>query len=157
MAFLLTALSACSWDRFYERKYVVTSIPAGDGRAILISTDQACEISCGIYYEVKVLDQIVVPMSSICSGDAETLTFKAIFAKEGNLVGVYEETWPERLLLLHDFTTQSSWPRSLPDEGGHQTDSRGLKLLEAFQKEHPNKHFRFAWGGACGVGPPPQR
>lgn len=151
VALLLMALSACSWDRFYQERYEVATIPAGNGRSIIISTDRACEISCSIYYEVKVGDQTVASTCRICSGDAESLMFKPLFANDGNLVGVYEETRPERLLLLHDFSTGMSWPASLPTEWSSETDSRGAKLLEAFQNDHPERKFTSEWGEACGV------
>jgi hypothetical protein len=151
VALTLLMLSACSWDRFYQQRYVVTSIPAGAGRAIVISTDQACEISCSIYYEVKVGDETAASTCRICSGDADSLTFHAVYASGGNLVGVYEDTQPNRLLLLHDFNTGWSWPRSTPTESSSDTDSRAQKLLDAFQKDHPDRNFTLSWGEACGV------
>ena len=53
------------------------------------------------------------------------------------------------LLLLHDFSTGMSWPRSLPTETSSATDSRGERLLSALQKEHPDKNFTIGWGGSC--------
>lgn len=152
---LMLTLSACSWDRIFRRQYVVTEIPVGDGRTVVISTDSVCEISCSILYEVKVGDETVSSMCRIAYGDAESLTFKTLFAKGGNLVAIYEETWPERLLLLHDFSTGKGWPRSLPDEYGTDTDGRGVKLLAEMQKEHPERKYLTASGDAAGIGAVP--
>jgi hypothetical protein len=149
VALMLLTLSACSWDRQYE----VTRFTVGEGRTIIISAAEAWEISQPVYYEVKVGEEIVASMCVICWGDADSLTFNTVYASGGNLVGLYEETRPDRLLLLHDFSTGMSWPRSLPTESSAATDSRGARLLSAIKKEHPDKNFTISWGDSCRLKP----
>lgn len=97
---------------------MVKRLPVGDNRSIIILTDKDYEISRGIYYQVKIGEETVVSTCRICGAakDPDSLTFKIVSASGGNLIAVYEETNPERILLIHDFNSGTSWPRGAPDE-----------------------------------------
>ncbi len=147
-ALILAAGTACQWGGMY----VVKSLPAGAGRSIVILTHDDYEISRGIYYQVNIGEETVVSTCWICGAakDPNSLNYKIISALDGDLVGVYEETNPERILVLHEFSTGRSWPRGGPEEWTRDTNNRGETLLEQLQQEYPDSNFRLN-GGACGM------
>lgn len=74
LAFTLLSFSACNGNR----QYVLKRLPAGDDRSIIISADLMAEISKGVFYEVKIGEEIVTPMCLICysATDPDSLSFK---------------------------------------------------------------------------------
>lgn len=149
VALTLLVMSACHW----ERHYVVTGLPVGDNRSIIILADTAAEISTGIYYQVKIGGETVVSTCLICQAakDVDSLNFKTLTASGGTLVALYEETDPERILALYDFSRGGSWPRGAPGEWNSEIDSRGEELLKQLQQEYPNSNLRLSGGAACGI------
>jgi len=149
LAFTLLSLSAC--DR--NRQYVLKRLPAGDNRWITISADETGEISRSIYYQVKIGEETVVPTGRMCNAanDPDSMSFKIVSASDGNLVGLYEETNPERVLALHDFAQGRSWPQGAPNEWTDDINNRGEELLKQLQHEYPNSNFRLNYWAACGI------
>ena len=149
LALTLLALSACHW----EPQYVVKRLPVGENRSIIILAETAAEISTAIYYQVKVGEEIVVSLCVICyaAKDVDSLNFKILSASGGNLIAAYEETDPERILLIHDFSSGESWPRGADWESNPQKKSRGVRLLERLQREHLNSNLKLNPGESCGM------
>lgn len=149
LALTLLALSACESNR----QYVLQRLDVGDNRSILILADVAGEISTGIYYQVKVGEEMVVSTCRICGAakDLDLLNFKILSAAGGTLVALYEETDPERILALHDVSRGRSWPRGAPSEWSSDIDNRGEELLKQLRQEYPNSNLRLSGGGACGI------
>jgi hypothetical protein len=148
LAFTLLALSACDGNR----QYVLKRLPAGDNRWITISADEMAEISTGVYYEVKIGQEIVRPKRLICfsATDPDSLSFKTLSAAGGNLIGVYEESQPEKILALHDFGKGATWPGGSPDKSDWENNTAGGKLLEELQQEFPDRNLKLN-GDACGI------
>lgn len=145
---MLLPLTACDGNR----KYVLKRLPAGDTRSIIISADEMADISRGVYYEVKIGEETVTRMRLICfsATDPDSLSFKTLSAVGGNLIGVYEESEPETILVLHDFSKGTAWPRGSPDKSDWDNNTAGGKLLEELQKEFPDRKFKLNPGDACG-------
>ena len=148
-ALTLVAGGACQWGGMY----VVKSLPAGGDRSIVVLTHDDYEISRGIYYQVRIGQETVVSTSLICNAakDPNSLNYKILSASGGNLIALYEETNPERILALHDFNKGRSWPQGAPDEWTDDINSRGGELLKQLQQEYPNSHFKLNGGAACGI------
>ena len=148
LAFTLLSFSACDGNRRYELK----RLPAGDTRSIIISADEMADISKGVYYEVKIGEETVTRTCLICfsATDPDSLSFKTLSAGGGNLIGVYEESEPETILVLHDFSKGTTWPRGSPDKSDWENNTAGGKLLEELQKEFPDRKFKLNPGDACG-------
>jgi hypothetical protein len=149
LALALLGVYACSWDRHY----VLKNLPVGHSKSIIILADSAAEISTGIYYQVKIGEETVVSTSRICGAakDVDSLNFKILSASGGNLIALYEETNPERILALHDFSKGRSWPRGAPEEWSRDISNRGENLLEQLQQEYPNSNFRLNREAPCGI------
>lgn len=148
LAFTLLSFSACDGNR----QYVLKRLPAGDNRSIIISADEMGDISTGVYYEVKIGEETVTPICLICfsATDSDSLSFNTLSAVGGNLIGVYEESEPETILVLHDFSKGTTWPRGSPDKSDWENNTAGEKLLEELQKEFPDRRFKLNPGDACG-------
>jgi hypothetical protein len=148
-ALTLAAGTACQSGGMY----VVKSLPAGVGRSIVILTHDDYEVSRGIYYQVKIGEETVVSTCRMCNAakDPNSLNYKIVSALDGNLVALYEETNPERILALHEFSTGRSWPQGAPDEWSRDIDNRGETLLEQLQQAYPNSNFRLNGGATCGI------
>ena len=148
LVFTLLLFSACDGNR----KYVLKRLPAGDDRSIIISADEMADISKGVFYEVKIGEEIVTPMRLICfsATDPDSLSFKTLSAVGGNLIGVYEESEPDKILALHDFSRGGTWPGGSPDKSDWENNTAGGKLLEELQKEFPDRKFKLNPGDACG-------
>lgn len=145
---MLLALSACD----SSQKYIVRSLPAGENREIVILADEMAEISRLVYYKIKVGGETVVPLSHICyDNEPETLTFKTVSASGGNLVGVYEVTRPDRLIVLHDFSSGITWPGRMPQDSDWEASGRGTQLMEQFERDHPDSKFTLKAWEACGI------
>lgn len=133
--------------------YVVKSLPVGADRSIVILTHDDYEVSRGIYYQVKIGEETVVSTCRICGAakDPNSLNYKIVSASGGDLIAVYEDTNPDRILALPDFRKGISWPRGAPHEWSQEINNRGEKLLQQLQQEYPNSNFRLNNEAACGI------
>ena len=147
-ALIVVALSACEWNR----EYLLKRLPAGENRSIIILADTGAEITSTIFYQVKLGDQTVVSTYRICNAakDPRSLSFKTLSASGGNLIAVYEETNPESIVVLHDFSEGKSWPRGVPEENDSEITRTGERLLKQLQQEYPNSNLKLN-GEACGI------
>jgi len=147
-ASLMLLFSACQWNR----EYVLKRLPAGENRSIIILADTGAEITSTIFYQVKIGDQTVVSTYRICNAakDPRSLSFKTLSASDGNLIAVYEETNPEKIVVLHDFSEGKSWPRGAPEENDAASTGTGERLLKKLQQEYANSNLTLN-GEACGV------
>ena len=131
---------ACA-DILYGQ-YVVTSLGVGQGREIVILADNMYDNGRGFYYQVKVNNQVVVPMSYICAGrDSGSLKFRTLIGKNGNLVGLFEERRPGSILAIHDFSSGETWPRPHYDEPPENRWKIGELLLQELQSEYPDRRL----------------
>lgn len=155
LALVLVAGASCHWDD----KFVVKSLPVGDDRSIIVVADSSYEISRTIYYQVKIGEKVVVSTCRICQAakDPDSLNFKILSASSGNLIALYEETNPERILALHEFNKGMSWPRGAHDEWSEEIDKRGERLLQQLRQEYPNSNLRLSGMAACGIKLPTDR
>jgi len=128
-------------------EYEITNFDLGKGRSIEILASEDAEVSQSFYYQVKVDQKIVVPLFMVCVGhDRGQLKFKTLVAKDGDLVGIFEQKRPEEMLAIHDFTSNATWPGLL-----NRSDQKhsGTLLLKELQAEHQNKQLMLANGRAC--------
>ena len=118
---------------------VVTRIDAGPGRNITMLRDATPFEIPGWFYEINVGEQIVVPttyLSGACRSDRAS-DYKLLTSKDHNLVGLVCEKCPEILLVVHDFTSGETWPRSLMDDQIADTIRRGRSLRDRLHIDHP--------------------
>src|SRR5437016_5353619 len=100
-------LTACS------RQSDVVKLDAGQGRAVVISTDTYYENRQPIYYEVLAAGRVVVPRTYISSEEPEfvnNLRLRVIANKDHSIIGVVEEKLPQKVWLLHNFSSGETWP-----------------------------------------------
>jgi len=147
-ASVVLAFFACEWNR----EYVLKHLPAGENRSIIILADTGAEITSTIFYQVKLGDQTVVSTYRICNAakDPRSLSFKTLSASGGNLIAVYEETNPESIVVLHDFSEGKSWPRGASEENDAAITRTGERLLKKLQQEYANSNLTLN-GEACGI------
>ena len=114
--------------------------------------ETGAEITSTIFYQVKIGDQTVVSTYRICNAakDPRSLSFKTLSTSGGNLIAVYEETNPERIVVLHDFSEGKSWPLGAPEENDAAIARTGERLLKKLQQEYVNSNFSLN-GEACGI------
>lgn len=84
------------------------------------------------------------------------MSFNALSASGGNLIAVYEETNPERIVVLHDFKEGKSWPRGAPEQNDAAIPRTGEGLLKKQQQEYANSNLTLN-GEACGTKSPTNR
>lgn len=143
---LLFALSCTDVPGEYE----MATFDLGKGRSIEILASHNAEVSQSFYYQVKVDQKIVVPLVMICVGhDHGQLQFKTLVAKDGDLVGIFEQQRPEEMLAIHDFKSNATWPGALSPEIQTDFKSSGTLLLRDLQAEHQNLRLTLAAGRAC--------
>lgn len=131
-------------------QYEITTFDLAKGRSIKILASEDAEVSQSFYYEVKVDQKIIVPLIMICVGhDRGQLKFKTLFAKEGDLVGVFEEKYPQEILAIHDFKLSATWPGVLSDDNRAELRQSGTLLLRDLQAEHQNIQLKLGGGHAC--------
>ena len=126
-------------------QYLITTLDAGSGRTIEILASEEMEVTQSIYYRVKVNGEIVVPLGMICGGhDTGKLKFETIMAKNGDLVGVFEERYPNDILAMHDFKSSRTWPQFFDQHG-----QWGDELLNELQAEHKELKLKKGSGIGC--------
>ena len=80
-------------------QYEITNFDLGKGRLIELLASNDAEVSQSFYYQVKVDQKIIVPLFMICVGhDRGQLKFGTILAKDGDLVGIFEQKHPRNCL-----------------------------------------------------------
>jgi hypothetical protein len=147
MMVLLVLLVSCSASGEYE----IETFDLGNGRSIEILASNDAEVSQSFYYQVKVDGNIVIPLFMMCVGhDRGQLEFRALLAKDGDLVGIFEQKFPEEILAIHDFKANASWPR-MPSEykNPEEHEQYGAALLKDLQAEHQDIQLRLGQKEAC--------
>lgn len=139
MLVLCALCISCSW---FQRYRVLTTLPVGEqGYSIVILEDIYYDNGRRLYYQVKSGEKVIVDRYFICSqvDDGKHSNFKIITARGGNLVGLFQESRPESIIVLHDFSSRRTWPGVLSDSESHvETRDRGNALLASLQQEHAN-------------------
>ncbi|MEZ6193546.1 MAG: hypothetical protein R3C45_19935 [Phycisphaerales bacterium] len=90
----------------------LAELDAGMGRVIRITIEANTQQTLSLHYHVMVDGQPTVehaffgtlPRTSPPPG------FVLHTAESGNLVGVAQASYPDRIIILHDFTNNDSWP-----------------------------------------------
>ena len=145
--FLFLSLLSCGNKK---GEYSITRFDLGRGRSIEILASNEMEVTQSFYYRVTVADKTVVPLSLICVGhDTGTLTFRTIAAQNGELVGIFEQRFPDEILAVHDFSSNITWPRPLDYEKPVHRDQIGHELLNKLQVEHTERSLKFARDSGC--------
>jgi hypothetical protein len=135
----ILSLSAVACSKYYD----VSELDAGESRSIVISAERYYEDGQPIYYQVDVGKHSVVQrtyLSSIDPKDVKSLQLKLVSNKDRSLIGVVDEKLPQKIWLLHNFSTGETWPRCESDSFG-QCEQRGQTLLRQLQKVHPEVTF----------------
>ena len=104
-------------DRYSRGVDRVAAFALGHGRQIVFAVDRSWEVSRTLYYEVIVDGRVMVPRTSVMTVDEKQLLglqFSIVTVNDGNMVGIVNTDRPEDFLVVHDFSTNSSWPW-----GGH--------------------------------------
>lgn len=144
---LLLGCASCSASGEYE----LETFDLGQHRSIQILASYELEVTQSIYYQVKVDDNIVIPVFMICVGiDRGQLRFGTLLAKGGDLVGIFEKRYPQEILAVHDFKTGASWPRLLSYGSTEEYYRYGEALLKELQAEHQNVKLKLGHELACG-------
>jgi hypothetical protein len=147
MMVLLVLLVSCSASGEYE----IETFDLGNGRSIEILASNDAEVSQSFYYQVKVDGNIVIPLCMMCAGhDRGQLKFRTLSAKDGDLVGIFEQKYPEEILAIHDFKANASWPR-MPSEykNPEEHEQYGAALLKDLQAEHQDIQLKLGQKEAC--------
>jgi hypothetical protein len=145
---LLLILTSLSCGRA-EGEYELAKIDLDPHRSIEILASETMEVSQALYCQVSVDGKVVVPIFLICSGhDSGKLKFAAITAKNGELVGVFEQRFPDEILVLHDFSSNQTWPL---DRFKSLEASERLKeeLLQELQAEHNDLQLKTGFSRGC--------
>ena len=143
---LLASLSCTGVPGQYE----IVTFDLEKGRSVEILASHDAEVSQSFYYQVKVGQKIVVPLVMICVGhDRGQLEFKTLVAKDGDLVGIFEQKRPEEMLAIHDFKANATWPGSLSPDIETDFKLSGTLLLRDLQAEHQTLRLTLADGRAC--------
>jgi hypothetical protein len=138
MLVLCALCTSCSW---FQRYQVLTRLPVGEhGNSIVILQDIYYDNGWRLYYQVKSGGKVIVDCRFICSqDDGKHSNFKIITARGGNLVGLFQESRPESIIALHDFSSGRTWPAVLSDSESYvETHDRGNALLASLQQEYSN-------------------
>ena len=129
-------------------EYEIANFDLGKGRSIEILASEDAEVSQSFYYQVKVDRKIIVPLVMICVGhDRGQLKFNTLLAKDGDVVGIFEQKHPQEILAIHDFKLNATWPGLLSDNKSTEFRQSGTLLLRELQTEHEN--IQLAEGRAC--------
>jgi hypothetical protein len=89
------------------------------------------EGSQGMAYEVSDNGIIVLPLTGCGTVQpmATGLKYAYVASDDGEVVGVYEVSAPQVLLLIYDFKGRESWPVQGFSELPEQREARGMRLL----------------------------
>ena len=124
--------------------WIVDRIELGDGRSVLILTnDEPFEISAW-FYEIHVNGKTIVPTTYMfgCYPDGEG-EFEVVSSRDDNVVGLIWTKRPGVIAIAHDFASGASWPRG-EDPSDWKIGLRpGGGLLEILQADNPQTKLRF--------------
>jgi hypothetical protein len=138
LAYLIIGLVLLSASCEQRGEYELAILDLGKGRSFQIFATNHVEVSQGILYQVKVDGNVVVPLTLLCTGsDNGKLKFKTISAKGGDLVGIFEQKYPEEILAIHDFKSNVSWPRGFDENTPAEKAKIGEAFFKELQAEHP--------------------
>lgn len=133
---------------------ILAELDAGPGRVIRVTVELNSQQTLSLHYQVEVDGHPVVehaffgtlPRTSPPPG------FVIHTAEAGELVGIAQVSFPDRIIILHDFVTNDSWPmRSVtykdidPQhlypyyEEGDSITARGEALFARLVKDNPDK------------------
>lgn len=131
-------------------EYEIVTFDLGQGRSIEILASETLEVTQSFYYRVKVDHKTVVPLYMMCAGhDKGQLKFKTIVAKGGDIVGVFDQKYPNEILVIHDFKSNASWPKTSDDKNATERNQLGEDLLKELQAEHQDIKMRLGQYYAC--------
>jgi hypothetical protein len=140
--FIALGLISCE----YKGEYEIAKFEQGRNWSIEILASYDVEVTQSFYYRVRVDGKVAVPIVMICAGhDTGKLRFSAITAKNGDLVGIFEQKYPNEILALHDFSSNRTWPGSFVGE----SNPSGYAFLEELQREHKDIQFKKGEGTGC--------
>lgn len=109
---------------------VVTRIEAGPGRSITILLDDTAFETPRWCYEINQGQEVVVPTTMLqrcCVGNPK---FKLLSSADRTVVGLVLEKHPNVILVLHDFDSGETWPRS-------ESEELGKRLRNRLQADNP--------------------
>ncbi len=121
-------------------EYEIETFNLGKDRSIELLASEDVEVSQSFYCQVKVDQKIVVPLFMICvDNNRGQLKFKTLLAEQGDLVGIFEQEYPQEILTIHDFRSNASWPRMLNGyKSPAEYEQYGAEVLKEDQAEHKN-------------------
>lgn len=131
--FLTINLLACN---SFEKEEI-KQLDCRNGRKICLFVDRVWEASQGLYYTVSENGQKVVEMSYVgyiddlsdrLPYDINSLNYKIVSGRNGDVVAVIAKELPYSPIILHDFENNMSWPK---DKSIYQM------LREKVEAEHP--------------------
>ncbi|MCA9213511.1 MAG: hypothetical protein KDB27_10625 [Planctomycetales bacterium] len=138
-----TCLASCiGFVRWVDGEFEIATIHCGHKREIVITAGRSWEVSQPIYYRVCADGEAVVPTTHIDSitsdSEASAIRFAKFTASDGNLVGITYADDPSQYLIVHDFSTNTSFPRndyfglddSLDADENHGSHHRAQSELE---------------------------
>ena len=121
-------------------------VPRLPGVSIDIYTPHSYEVSRPLCYEVRTQEQCRAPMTYFYSADVDEKiakdSFALITAKGGYLVGVVFASRPHEVVIIHDFTTDESWPKCGYAEEWTSTLKRGEALLDVLRSDSGKPDLR---------------
>jgi len=113
-----------------------------------IYTPHFNEIGQCLLYEVREGEVVRVPMAFFGTADfADEVTatsFTLITGKKGKMVGIAFVARPKEVLIIHDFTTDETWPKAGYSEHFTSTWKRGEALLAVLRTDSGRPDLKLA-------------
>jgi hypothetical protein len=116
----------------------------GGGHAVEVLAERNWEIACGLYYRPRPPGPGAsrgghhFPFFVGATGsDPRGLTFSAVAARGGRLVGIVEAAAPDAVLAAHDFGTGESWPSPAAGDSREDVRARGVRMLGELRAANP--------------------
>ena len=107
------------------------------GRSIEIRSAPSGEMSRAVYYKIPGTQRFQV--IGFTHHATSNLQFETLRSGDGRLVAVVERSSPNVVLILHDYSTRSSWPHTYCSETFKEARIRGRTMLRRLQAHHPNR------------------
>lgn len=124
--------------------YPVAVFDVGKQRSLFVLTEVLPEAPVqSYYYRVRIGDRIVVQSHYIHYGSLwskrpdlihKRPNFVLVTAQNGNLVGLIEKSEPRVVLVVHDFTSGESWPKS-------DSSQQAKLLLKKLAESNPGTEY----------------
>jgi hypothetical protein len=128
---------------FVQERYVVATLDAGSRREIRIWGDRYIENCQPLYYEVRVDGRVVSPLTFIDCKYREP-TFRLLYSKERNLVGVIEDERPEVILAINDFDSGETWPAAKAGDSWEAKLRIGRRLKDRLGADNPQLKLKLS-------------